>query len=456
MKAAQQVSRPRPSRTRVGTDSESTSLKISRDLPSGTVYKVLQAACGALSSAKRKPGDFSFTRDGVLSMELLTTFLLYAVADGNRYGIRHLLEEFWADARAQKIDLPTPLPVSASAICQARHRLPEGIFREILSVLAEQVSATAGSRCWRGRRVLAADGALVNVQRSAELVQELGIAKNCHTPQVRYSALVDVGTRMPIDFTVDGRMEAGEREQLFTMLRSLRSGDLLLLDRGYPSFEVLAKCVDAEVDFVIRCPTSQTFKFVDVFRDSGASESVIEIDLQQASSEAASPTKVRLVRVENGADPVIYITSLCASEATVREICELYHLRWEIEEYFKVATGEYAGQKQFRSLSPRGVRQEIGALTLHLALSRVLACEAEKAMTTDPTAFISQKAAVLTFHRHLIGLLLDDDPDSVRSRIQEAIERVQRALDRRRPSRSFPRVSWKPRRKWGPRGKTRA
>jgi hypothetical protein len=389
-------------------------------------------------------------------MELLTTFLLYAVADGNRYGVRHLLENFWEDAERQGIELPTPVPVSASAICQARQRLPEDIFRELLSALADQVDSAMSERRWHGRRVLAADGALVNVQRGSDLIARFGVAQNCYTPQIRYSVLVDVVSRMPVDYAAGGRMQVGEREQLFEMFTSLRRGDLLLLDRGYPSFDVLDECVGAGVDFIIRSPSSQTFKFIDEFRASGASEAVIDVDLKQSGLDSAIKTAIRLVRVESGIGPAFYITSLDRASTSPDDIAQLYRLRWEVEEFFKLATGEYAGQKQFRSMTPAGVMQEIGALTLFLALSRVLACEAESDAELQPNEFISQKAAVLALNQHLIGLLLDGDPARCQLRIERAIGRLQRTPDKRRPSRKFRRVSLRPRRKWGPRGKTRA
>lgn len=433
-----------------------TNTKFAPTLPGGTTYKALQAAYRAIPATTGRPGDFSFTRGGVLSVELLTTFPLYTVADGNRYGMRHLLQSFWEDACDQGIDLPRAQPVSASAICQARQRLPGGLFRDLLSVLATQVTDTGSASRWRGRRVYAADGALVNVKSSPELDDEFGVAKNCYTPQVRLSVLVDVMSRMPVNYAAGGRSEVGEREQLFAMLPSLRQGDLLLLDRGYPSYEVLAKCAKEQIDFIVRCPTSQTFKFIDGFKASGATSTVIAVDLEQCDTEEAPKTRLRLVRCNGPAGPVIYITSLTASEATAEEIFDLYHLRWEVEEFFKLATSEYAGQKQFRSTSALGVHQEIGALVLYLAMTRVLACEAEGLVDKKDGQFVSQKGAVLALHRHLIGLLLDDDPMRIQARIRRAVERLQRTLDRRRPSRSYRRVSKKPRRKWGPRGKTRA
>ena len=350
------------STTDASTKPATANQRTSRDILTGQAYKVIEAAYNSIPTALCGPGDFSFTRNGVLSVELLTTFLTCMVADGNRSGIRHLTLNFWEDAAAQGVLLPCVDPVSASAICQARQRLPESLFRCLLTALADEAGCGAATQRWKGKRVYAVDGALINLNRSPDLVDAFGMAKGTYTPQIRLSALVDVFNRAPIAYEVDGRMKAGEREHLIRMLPLIRPGDLAILDRGYPSGEVLLKCGAAGIDFLIRCPSSQTFAFIDAFRESGESDTTITTDLALNGSPEAQSVKLRLVRIDGPNGPSFYITSLAPSIASVKEISDLYHLRWQVEEYFKLFTSEYAGQKQFRSTSPKGVRQEIGAL----------------------------------------------------------------------------------------------
>ena len=64
---------------------------------------------------RRDPRDFS--RGGPLQPELLTTLLLYMVADGNRRGYQHLLSGFWDEARSYGLELPVDVPVSAASFC---------------------------------------------------------------------------------------------------------------------------------------------------------------------------------------------------------------------------------------------------------------------------------------------------------------------------------------------------
>ncbi len=376
------------------------------------------------------------------------------VADGNRRGIRHLVPDFWEHATDHGLPLPSERPVSASAICQARGRLDNDLFRDLLCALWSAESCGAGSarrRRWRGRRVFAADGAKINLRRAPELEYSFGVPEGAHCPQVLMSTLVDVCSRMPVDFEIGG-YRGSERGQLLCMLDSIDPGDLLILDRGYPSHEVLQACAAAGIDFLVRVPASHTFAVVDKFRQSGASDAIATIALPKDCDSRWRPLRVRLTRIEGPQGPAFYISSLDRDEFSNADIAELYHLRWQAEEYFKLFTSEYIGQKQFRSTSAQGVIQEIAACTLFLAISQVLAAAANESID-DPDEFVSQKGAVLTLAAFLARILLDPDPVTASDTICRVLRRILMTRDRHRPDRSHPRRSFKPLPKWGPSGR---
>ena len=380
--------------------------------------------------------------------------MLYMVADGNRRGVRHLLPDFWEHAADHGLPLPTVEPVTASAVCQARQRLSADVFRDLLYELscAPINGKQVQGRCWRGRRVYAVDGAKINVRRSPDLEFAFGVPEGCYCPQLLMSTLVDVCARMPIDVEVSGCRES-EREHLFRMLASIDPNSLLILDRGYPSHEVLQACALANIDFLVRVPSSHTFTAVDRFRLSGASDAIVTLDLPKDADFLWRPLQVRLTRIEGPDESAFYISSLLDQKDVSRaDVAELYHMRWEVEEYFKLFTGEYIGQKQFRSTSAHGVTQEIAALTLFLAISSLLA-DAADCVSHDVDQFPSQKGAVLTLAKYLTRILLDPDRNAGQALLARAIKRIQLTRDHRRPNRSHPRRSFKPTPKWCPSGR---
>ena len=370
------------------------------------------------------------------------------------------MPDFWEHAADHGLPLPVEVPVSASAICQARQRLNSDVFRDLLYTLSStpidghQIGPGRRWPRWRGRRVFAADGAKVNLRRSPDLEYAFGVPEGAYCPQMLMSTLVDVCSRMPVDVEVSGYC-GSEREHLLLMLDSIDRGDLLILDRGYPSHEILQECAQAGIDFLVRVPISHTFSAVDKFRRSGASDTLTTLTLPADADPDWSPLQVRLTRIEGPDGPAFYISSLDSDEITEADIAELYHMRWEAEEYFKLFTAEYIGQKQFRSTSAHGVVQEVAALTLFIAISRLLAGAADEAIP-DPDEFASQKGAVLALATFLTRILLDPDTRTATATVARAIRRTQMTRDRHRPGRSHPRRSFKPNPKWGPRGHRRA
>jgi hypothetical protein len=138
--------------------------------------------------------------------------------------------------------------------------------------------------------------------------------------------------------------------------------------------------IDAEIDFVIRVPRSATFKAVDDFVSSGGDDYRILVDPPQGHPmRERGPVEVRALRISapNGEESVL-LTSLRQSESSKGEIGDLYHLRWQIKELYKVEKSNYLGQSQFHSKSPDGVRQEIYALTLFVAITRFLMAAAAR------------------------------------------------------------------------------
>jgi hypothetical protein len=201
------------------------------------------------------------------------------VADGNRRGIRHLLPDFWEQATDHSLALPSDKPVSASAICQARARHDSDVFRDLLYALScAQPGQVERARRWRGRRIYAADGAKINLRGAPDLEYSFGVPEGAHYPQVLMSALVDVCSRAPVDFEVSG-YRGSEREHLLLMLDSVDPGDLLILDHGHPSHEILQACAAAGIDYLVRVPVSHTFAAVDKFRLSGDSEAMATLKL---------------------------------------------------------------------------------------------------------------------------------------------------------------------------------
>lgn len=379
--------------------------------------------------------------------------LLYMVADANRRGYELLLDALWDEARGHGLPLPTEEPITAASFCLARPKITPGLLRRMVhEVAAHAFQDVRVSRRWRGRRVFAIDGTKINLQRDPDLHRAFGTPHEAHCPQLLLSVLLDVCAKHPVDFEI-APTASDEREHLLAMLPSLAEGDLLILDRGYPSHEILQALAQAKIDFLIRVPASHTFLVVDELRASGESQRWCEVGPPAGSPSEWTPLRLRAVRVPgpDGCD-AYFLTSLPESECALAHIGEVYRMRWEVEEFFKLMKGPYIGQRQFRSKSPTGVRQEVSALVLFLAITR-LCTETVAIGTGHAQTETSQKAAVLAVASHLTRVLLPTQADQALRELARLLERIARRPYRRRPGRSCPRVSLKPTPRWGSKGR---
>ena len=376
------------------------------------------------------------------------------VADAGRRGYTHLLDGFWAQAEDLELDLPAPTPVSGAAFCRARNKLHPDLLRELIveasAAFQEEFGATTR---WKNRRLLAVDGCRVNLQRGWKLHGAFATPKGAHCPQALCSVLFDVLARIPQDVGLTSCF-GSERELLSTHLDLLRSGDVLILDRGYPSYAVIRSLVDGPADFALRLPVSSTFASVEEFIRNGDPEGPVELTLP-AIEEGQSKIRVtlRTARLE-GPDgvPMILLTSLTQSEASTEDLRHLYKLRWEIETFFGLSKGEYLDQGQFHARNAIGVEQEIYALFLFISLSRFLMAGAADKYAIDPHE-LSMKAGILNVADKLVPLLLITDAEPLEQLLAKLYARIARRRDKRRSGRSFSRRSFLPSRKWGSEGR---
>jgi hypothetical protein len=400
---------------------------------------------------RRDPRDFS--RDGLLSPELLVTLLLYMVGDANRRGYRHLLEAFWDEARAHGLPLPCEEPVSAPSFCEARHKITPDLLKHVLHQIAVGAFGPR-SICrqrWHGRRVFAADGSKINVRRGDDLHRAFGTPNGAHCPQALVTVLFDVCAKLPIDVEVASHATS-ERAHLLQMMESFEAGDLLVLDRGFPSHEIVQELVCARVDFLMRIPERNTFAVADRLREGDARDLATTIELPEGSPQWWRPIELRAVklRAPDGTESY-FLTTLARGEFTLKDLSELYHMRWEVEEYFKLFKGGYIGQGLFRSQSASGVVQEMYTLILLLAITRLCMSAAARAATTPGE--LSQKGAVLAMAAHVTRILLAPTRRQALEQIQILLRRIARVREPRRAGRSYPRRSYLPARRWGPKGR---
>ena len=371
---------------------------------------------------------------------------MYMVGDSGRRGYGELLSSFWASAASAGVKLPQAEPVSAPAFCNARKKLRPALLQVLLSKARAALETSHGDRLlWHGRRVFAVDGCRFNLQRSDELLQRFGMPHGGHCPQALVSTLYDVIGQVPCAATIAPR-DSCERQELLKLMPWMHPGDIVVLDRGYPSFDVLQAFHDADIDIVVRVPKSSTFDAIGVFQQAAGDDHRVFL---------RPGLEFRAVRIDcGGKEPWLLLTSVRRCQITISQMAELYHLRWTIEEFFKLLKGDFFGQRQFHSKSADGVEQELRAQFLFVVLARILAADAAQAVDA-PLEQIITKSSILALAEVVATLFLLDDRDAwALTHHPQLLRRIAHRRYKARRGRSCPRRSFKPGPRWNAKGRT--
>ena len=125
--------------------------------------------------------------------------------------------------------------VTAAAFCKARKKFSRTAFKYFNQTLEETFYNSAKIERWKGFRLLAVDGSVVQLPESKELIEHFGKARSfSYNPLVRFSPLHDVKNKISIDVQIEPH-RIGERNLAMRHLEYAKPDDLVLYDRGYPA-----------------------------------------------------------------------------------------------------------------------------------------------------------------------------------------------------------------------------
>ena len=149
-----------------------------------------------------------------------------------------------------------PPPDETSPYCQARSALPLERLQAIHDGLVTDAEAAVASKdLWCGHRVRVIDGCTVtapDTPENQEAYPQQSVQKpGCGYPILRILALMSLATGLLTTWAV-GHWRQSQIALLQTLWECVRSGDVLLADRGFCNWGLLALCLQREVHAVFR------------------------------------------------------------------------------------------------------------------------------------------------------------------------------------------------------------
>jgi len=279
--------------------------------------------------------------------------------------------------------------VTNSAYTQARAKLNYTAFIEMKDKSVEMFYEDGEYNRYKHFRLLAVDGSIVILPNSADIKKEFNptVAK-CQIEdfckevvQARVSTLYDVMNNMAIDATIRNRVKKegsdleayDERRLAIGHMSYCNKEDLVIFDRGYPSYELFARYAQ-KTNFLCRLKKSSFIRAKSLFAPHCEHKDVIlEINapknLRDALRKENLPVKMKIrfvqVILDNGTVEVLATNILDNKILQASDFMELYARRWGIETYYDVLKNRLS-LENFTGLTALAIKQDFYA-TVFLA-----------------------------------------------------------------------------------------
>lgn len=330
---------------------------------------------------RHKVNPKHFVRDRVLTFRITFLFLISVIKES----VQSELDSFFGKINCS--DTKTNM-VSGSAFTQARKKLKHTAFIEMDHILSDHFYKGKRHKTWKGFRLVAIDGSSLRLPSTEETRQEFGINEEKAGQKIvvaRISEAFDPLNHITIDACI-APFKTSEHEMMLHHVKRLNKGDIAIYDRNYPGYWVYKLHQHKEINFCFRIQIKGRGKYIDDFIKSGKKEAIVEIRSTEKSKEKCKslgldtlPIKCRLVRVElNKGDIEVLVTSLLDMQMYPHSCFkELYHLRWGVEEDYKllkcrVELGNFSGK------SSLAIYQDFYAKILLTNLASIIVFDASK------------------------------------------------------------------------------
>lgn len=357
----------------------------------------------------------------------------------------------WALRRGQKAPAP-----ENGAYGKARCRLPERLVSRIVRETGRKISAQADGWQWQGHRVRLVDGTTTTMpdtkENQRDYPQSAAQAKGVGFPIVRLVVVFCLACGSALDMAL-GRWRGkgtGEASLLYTLLDNLEKDDILLGDRYFSTYALIASLLARGVHYVGR---GHAQRKVDFRRGKqlGPRDHIESwckptnsgiLDAQQWAQlpdyllvrELKVCVAVRGFRVHHY---VVVTTLLDAERYEAADLAELYRARWQAELHLR-SLKSIMGMDRLRCQTPAMVRKELWMQLLAYNLVRHTMVRAALQTDREPEE-ISYSGALQALRSQV-----DDGPTLTPEELAAIEAAILEAIAKRkvghRPNRSEPRA----------------
>ena len=286
--------------------------------------------------------------------------------------------------------------------------MPLAFWINLIIILGENFAAEHPQQHrFRGFRILAMDGTRLDLPTCKALKDHFGTAKNSsgqHQPQARMVMLQFPFTRLPYRYEL-APLADGEVTMALRLITHLQGNDLVLLDAGYWSYQLLWGIANRDAYFAIRLRKRLSLSKVRNLQPDGQDRLVRwtpkdsrgqwkKLDLPKSIDLRVIHYRVPGYRPQAIVTNVLQpqqisradwtrLTTDC-TDARRKLLPGLFHRRWEVETSFHELKVDLGLDRHLRSHTPGSIQFEVAGYVVLYLLIRWLIVEAAVKHGLDP------------------------------------------------------------------------
>jgi putative transposase len=311
----------------------------------------------------------------------------------------------------------SPCAVDTAAYCRARAKLPAMVIRKLaLQVGRRLEEAIPKDWLWQGRHVELVDGTTMTMADTDDnqkaFPQPASQKPGLGFPMIRMVLLLSLATAAVTSMAYGpykGK-ETGETALLRQLLDEVAAGTILLADRYYCTYWLVAMARQRKLDVVFRLHHLRHYDFRIGWRHGPNDHTVLwakpaRPEWMDEASYAALPDELMIREIRyrvdkpgfrvNGHDLIVATTLLDTDEYSSEALADLYRDRWHVELDIR-AIKQSLQIDHLRCKTPFMVEKEIWAHMLGYNLLRRVAVQAAQERGVHPreVSFTATKDAV--------------------------------------------------------------
>jgi hypothetical protein len=305
-----------------------------------------------------------------------------------KQGLQREMDSFFRETENEEFNIRR---ITKGGFSKSRRNLAPEAFLELNDIVWRGFYKQVDYLGYHGHKLLAVDGTFLNLPNHESIHQEFGIrdmgrGQNKDVPKSMclLSMLYDPVNYLNLDVQM-GETDGSELQLLLKHLPKIDKGDIVMLDRGYPSRYLFSILVSKGSHFIVRMKPN--WVPVKEFIKSRKKDITVTMEVPDGDYERyrkqfpamRKTVKCRLVKVqaESGEEQILCTSLLDPVKYKLQELAELYCIRWGIEEGYKM----YKARVQVEAFSGKtatAVKQDIYAKAMMMTMCAALAFPIEE------------------------------------------------------------------------------